>query len=151
MDADALTVALVAELLQHVAGKGRRVDDVVGRLRGVEHRESVVVARREADVARPAFADGRHPGLGVESGRIEASGELFVFAVVQVEVGHRPLALRQHGVEPPVEEDAETGVGELLPRGKVFRSRTVAGLGCGREREQRGAAQGAEMLHCLVR
>ena len=80
-----------------------------------------------------------------------ASGELFVFAVVQVEVGHRPLALRQHGVEPPVEEDAETGVGELLPRGKVFRSRTVAGLGCGREREQRGAAQGAEMLHCLVR
>lgn len=43
-----------------------------------------------------------------------------------VVVGHRPFALREHGVKPPVEEYAEPAVGELAARQEVFRGRAVA-------------------------
>ena len=137
VEADALAVALVRQLLHHVAGEGGRLDDVVGRLRRAEHREALVVARGEADVAGARLAEGRDPLARVEACGIEARGELLVLAVVEVGVGHVPLALPEHGVEPPMEEDAEAAVGELLPRGEVLGCGSVAGL-------RREAAQAAE-------
>lgn len=147
MYAQPLPVALFGQLLHHVAGEGRGIDDVVGRLSGVEHRESVVVARRDADVAGARLAECRYPRPGVEFRGVEPSGELLVLAVVEVEVGHGPFALPEHGIEPPVEEDAETAVGEGLACGKVFRCRHIARLGPGPGGEEERTAEEEEFFH----
>ena len=151
MDAQTLPAALFGQLLHHVASERRGVRDVVGRLRRAEHRESVVVARREADVAGSCLAEGRHPRLCVECRRTERPGELLVFVVVDVLVGHHPFALSEQGVETPVEEDAEPSIGESLPCGEVLGRRLVGGL-CGRVRgEQRGAAAKQQFFHGVFR
>ena len=39
------------QFFQHIALERRGVDDIVVRLLGAEHREPVVMARREADIS----------------------------------------------------------------------------------------------------
>ena len=147
--AQPLPVALFGQLAHDVAGEGRGLDDVVGRLRRAEHREAVVVARREADVARSGLAEGRDPRRGVEGGGVEGPGELLVFAVVDVEIGHHPLALTHQGVEPPVDEDAEAVVGEPGAGGEVLGSGHIARLCRSRHCEECGAAEQDEFFHGL--
>ena len=145
--AEPLPVALLGQFTHHVARKGRGLHDVVGRLGRAEHRESVVVARCEADVAGPRLAKCRNPFPGVEPCRVECSGELRIFVAVDVEVGHHPFALPEQGIETPVDEDSETGVGELPPCGDVFGSRHIPRLCCGAYGEQGGTAAEKEFFH----
>ena len=58
---DALPAALVGELLQRVALERRPVDDVVPRRLRREHREAIVVARRDRDVSHAGGLGERRP------------------------------------------------------------------------------------------
>ncbi len=115
----------VRQFLQHVAAEGGGVHDVIVRLAGRPHGESLVVARGEADVFRPRRLDGFDPFLRVEAGGIEARRQFGVFLVVQVLAVHHPFALRQHAVQPPMEEDAELVVLELFAGFQVLRRRHI--------------------------
>ena len=142
MQRQPLFVASVGQIGQHVVGVGRAVDDVVGGSGRLEHGEAVVVTRGECDILRPSILEGLHPFVGIELRRIEAVGQMAVFLIVDVAVVHHPFALSQHGVDAPMEEDAEFLVLKLLLRLLDFRGRLIAlcggsgqGKGC-RSREK---------------
>ena len=111
---EALLGAGLRELLERVAAERRRVDDVVVRLRGVEHGEAVVVARRDRDVARAGPLERLRPGAGVEVRRVELGGLRLVVRERHVRLAQVPLALAPDGVDAPVDEDAEAPLRERL-------------------------------------
>src|SRR6185312_15056772 len=70
--------------LYHVALVRGAVDDVVAVLRGMEHRETVVVLCGEHDELHARGLGQRHDGIGIELLRIEALGQYLVLGY-----GHR--------------------------------------------------------------
>ena len=122
---DVLAGALVGERLYNILFIRRGVHDVVIRLRGVPHREAVVVARREADVSCTRGFDGRDPLRGIEIMWIKRIGQLGVLLIIDIAVGHSPFARAEQRVEPPMKENAEFGILKLRPSPKVFGRRDI--------------------------
>lgn len=146
MKPDAMTLAGVGQLFEHVASKRGGVNDIVVRLPGLEHRETVVVTRGEADIACSGILDGLDPGIGVESRRVERPSRLRIFLVVEVGVVKIPFTLPEEAVNAPMQENAETVVGKGLPCCKILRGRGVrrcCGLGrhssCGGKKKSQQA------------
>ena len=80
-----------------------------------------MVARRDGDVACAGILEGANPFVGIELRRIEAAGKLSIFLIVDFPAILYPFALAEHGVDAPVNEDAELVVLELLARLEVLR------------------------------
>ena len=112
--------AAIGQFLQHVALKGRAVHDVVVACSRLEHGESVVVARGECDVFGTGRLESLHPLLCIELGGVESVGQMCVFLVVDGLFVHDPLAVANHGVDTPVDEDAEFIVLKILARFQDF-------------------------------
>src|SRR6185437_7962306 len=74
----------LGEHLHHIALVRGVVDDVVAVLRGMEHRETVVVLGGEHDELHARGLGQRHDGIGIELLRIEALGQYLVLGY-----GHR--------------------------------------------------------------
>ena len=125
MQTDALFVAFIGQFFQNIAFERGSVYNVIIGISGMEHRKTFVVTAGEADVFGPGCFDGGYPLGGIELGRIESSGQLGVFLVVQVLLGHGPFARGQHGIQPPMKENSESAVSEFLTGFQVFRSRDV--------------------------
>ena len=154
---DAGVVAGLGQLLERVALEGGGLDAPIG-LVGPEHAEAVVVFGGDDDVFHAGILGQAHPFLGVELHRVELAGELLVlgdghlgfleepFAVVGVAV---PLA-GGHGIDAPVNEQAEAGLAEpghaLVALGGRFGGLGNEGGGdegqCGQE--ERGFHRAAE-------
>src|SRR2546426_6122640 len=132
-------VAGVRELTQRVAPERRPVDDVVRRLRRLEHRKAVVMARRDRDVPDPGALGERHPGRGVELGRVESRREPFVVRHADLAVVHHPLARAELAVHAPVDEQAELRVAEPAAGGEP-----PAREGNARPRRPGGTAPGGQ-------
>lgn len=128
----------------------RGVHDVVIRLRGIPHRKTVVVARRETDVSCPRGFDGRDPLRRVEIVWIERVGQLGVLLIIDIAVGHRPFARAEHGVKSPVEENAEFGVLKRRPGLQVFRRRGIGRSRLLLEAVQQTAAQAATIQRFFI-
>ena len=117
---DALPRTLGGERLQRIAGVGRPVDDVVpGRLCR-EHREAVVMARRDRDVLRTGGLRDGDPFARVELHRVERRRQPFVRVDGHVRVLHHPLAFAELAVDAPVDEHPELRVAKPFARGGTF-------------------------------
>ena len=145
---DALAGTFVGKLFEDVPAERCGVDDVVVRLGGVPHRKTVVVARCDGDVFRSRPFDGRYPFFGVEVGGVECPCGFGIFSglgpIVEI-----PFALSEHAVDAPVDENAETVVGEPLACFKVFRRGGVGAL-CGaveRRCHQQGPGNSFQWFH----
>ena len=122
----ALLVAFVSQLFQHIPSERGCIDDIVRRLPGAEHRESVVMPGGEADVLCPGSLDGGNPLGGIEISRIECRsclGVLLVLYPVPIEI---PFALGEHAVDSPMEEDSELVPGEFRPGFEILPGRNIA-------------------------
>ena len=74
----------------------------------------------EADILCPRRFDGRHPLARIEARGLKASSQLGILFIIEVFIGHCPLARSQHRVEPPVQEDAKLSVLKVAARLKIF-------------------------------
>src|SRR2546421_12769566 len=116
---DALPVALIGELLEHVAMVRRAIYDVpIGAAR-VEHGEAVVMLTRDGDVAHPGRFRERDPLGGVELRRVEARSQRLVIGDRYLPYIHHPLAVTQHAIDAPVNEQPELRALKPTPRGQV--------------------------------
>ena len=145
---DALLVAGVGQHLQHVLPVGRAVHDVVVAHLRVEHREAVVVLRRDRDVPHARGLGHRHPRRRVVLDGVERRRHVpLVLRDREALLLHDPLALAGHGVDTPVDEEPEAGLPEPLARLQVLRPRRVALLrrsaGGEESRDQHGEGGGA--------
>ena len=94
----------------------RRIGDVVPVVDLCRpQRKAVVMARGNGDVPRPGALDHLHPFASIELRGTEPIHRLRIDRLVELARLKIPLALRVHCVEPPVDEHAETLLGELLP------------------------------------
>ncbi len=125
MELYALLVALIGELAQDVALERCGIDDIVVALVSVPHRESVVVACGECDVFRAGILYRFHPFGGVEIGGIESFGSLGILVGCDIVIVEIPLSLGEHAVYAPVDEYAESVVGEFLLCLLSFGSRDI--------------------------
>src|SRR5262249_6970616 len=89
------------------------IHDVVSRRLGGEHREAVVMARRDRDVPYAGALGERDPGVCVELYGIERRREPLVRGDGNGAVLHHPFALAELAVGAPVDE--ETGLGVAKP------------------------------------
>ena len=128
MQLDAVTLASVGEFLEHIALEGGGIDNVVVGDCALEHRESVVMARGDGDVAGARILDGSHPLVGVETRRIETGRQLGILIAVDTLVEHDPLAVGKHGIDTPVDKDTELVVLEFLAGAEVLLAGSVHGL-----------------------
>ena len=114
MDFQALPVAFVRKFLQDIPLEGGGVNYVEVGSGGIEHRKSVMMAGSDADVPGTCLLEGGHPFRRIEPGGVESPSELFVFIRLQALGLQYPLALPEHGVDAPVDEDTELFGGEFL-------------------------------------
>lgn len=147
MQPDTLLAASLRQFAQHIAAERGGIDDIVVGKSGIEHGESLVVARGEADVARARRLDRTHPLPRVEACGTEAARKLGVLLVIEVFVGHGPLAGSQHAVKAPMEEYPEAVVAERLARPQVVGRGNVSGLRMGGRSEAASAEQGKQSFH----
>ena len=124
----ALLVALVCQLLYHVASEGRGVNNVIVGIFCVEHREAVVVACGDAYIPRSCLLDGLNPFARVEARGVESRCGLGILVAVEPAAVEIPLALSEKAVDAPVEEYSELVVAKLFARLQVFGRRHVACL-----------------------
>ena len=111
----------LGELFHRIAGKRSGVDDVVVANGGVVHGEAVVMLGCENKVFRTGVLSELDPRTGVELDRVEPGGELFVVGDGNLVAEHDPFGdavdvptiplAGGNGVETPVDEHAEAGVG----------------------------------------
>ena len=92
--------------------------------------------------------------MGIEARGIEARRSLAVFGIGDAGILHIPFALGEHGIEAPVEENAETHVGKFLTRLEIFGSGHVfllrKGVGSRERKQRRGEQQtGEEVFHII--
>ena len=109
-----LPVAGIGEFLEDVAAEGAGVHYVIVGGGAVEHREPVVVAGGDGDVAGAGGLYLGYPPVRIEFGGIEAAGQLGVLLIGYLVDVHHPLSAGEHGIHSPVDEDAELVVAELL-------------------------------------
>ena len=114
MEGDALAMTLVGEFLENVTLEGSAVYNIIIAVLGLEHRETLVMTSGEADVLGTRRLDSADPLGSVKLSGVETFSELRILMIVQVLVGHSPLASGKHTVEPPVEEDTKAHVAEFL-------------------------------------
>ena len=107
MHIDALLVALIHQLLHDVSLKRSSLHDVEVGIAAVEHRETVVMTGREADVFGTGRLESRYPLSRIEVGGIEATGQLGILLPVEVPVVHHPFAIGHHAVDAIMEKDTE--------------------------------------------
>ena len=74
-----------------------------------------------------AFASATH-STGSNSDRIELRRQLLVVGDGDLAIVHHPLAVTEHAVDAPVDEQAEPRVLEPLARRQIRRGRAIAGL-----------------------
>ena len=113
-------LALVRQLAQWVAMKGRGVDDVERIGLGVEHGEAVVVLGGDDDVLHAGGLGQRHHIMRIEAGGLNLRRQSLVVGDRDRAVVHDPFADARNllavpraggnGVEAPVDEHAEAGV-----------------------------------------
>ena len=128
MQPDAVVGAGLGELADDVAPEGCGFYYVIRTGCRIEQRESVVMTGGDGDVSGSCGLDGCHPLVGIEVGGVEGLRELGVFVAVDVAIGHDPFAGSYHGVEPPMEKDAEFGVLKFGACGQVVGSGHIACL-----------------------
>ena len=73
-----------------------------------------MVTGGEADVLRSGGLDGRDPFLCVETCRVETSGSLAIFLLLESLI-QIPLSLGEHAVDSPVKKDSKTCIRKFLP------------------------------------
>ncbi len=129
VQAHILAVAGIGQLAHYIASEGCGIDDVVVGTVGIPHREALVVTRGKADVTRTGILDCIYPRIGIEAVGIERIGQFSIFAIVDVAVGHRPLARSEHRVESPVDEYAQLGITERLARLDILLRGNIIALG----------------------
>ena len=137
------------EFSQDVPAEGRGVHDVERGLRRLEHREAVVVAGGQRDVAGAGLLEGPGPLGGVEAGGIESRRRLAVGLRIQVAGGKIPFTLGVGAVDAPVQEDAQPVLGELFPGLQVPLGRDIRSLGASaarKERQRRSQGNESEMV-----
>ena len=108
------------------------VHDVVVGVGAVEDGEAVVVLRSDDDVLDARLLGQRGPFVGIEVDRIEIVGVVLVLLERDLEELAGPLLAADHGVDAPVDEQAELGLAEPL--------QAVGTLGLGRSGGRRGRA-----------
>ena len=127
---NSLFLTLVGQLFDDVAAERRRFHDIVIRILRIEHRETVVMTRRDCNVFCAGIFNGRHPGSGIEFRRIESGSEFRILFSVEFVQFERPFAVTEHTVDAPMDEDAEFVVLELFTVAQVLLRRHILVL-CG--------------------
>ena len=125
MQSDALLVALIRQFLHDVAAERSSIYNIIIRILGLEHRETLVMASGEADVLGTRSLDGSHPFGSIKLRRIETTSQLGILLIVQILVGHCPFAGGEHAVQSPMQEDTELIILELLARFQILRGRLI--------------------------
>ena len=112
MECQIILSTRLGQLCHDVLSIGR-MHDVIVALPRVPHREAVVVARSEGDVARTGLFENLGPGFGVEIMRIEGIGRLGILFSAERPVLQIPFSLCKSGIDAPMNEDAESIFGKL--------------------------------------
>ena len=120
MQFDAVALTGVGQFLEHVALEGGGIHNVVVAHLALEHRETVVVARSNRDVARSSILDGTHPLVGIKARGIEPRRQLGILVTVDALIVHHPLAVGQHRINTPVDKNAKFVVLKFLAGLEVF-------------------------------
>ena len=120
MQSDALLVTFVCQLLQDVALERCCIHDIIVRISSLEHRESLMMTGSKANILRSRRLDSRYPSSCIEPRRIKASCQFSILVVVQILVGHGPLARCQHAIQTPVQENTKLSILKRLARSHVL-------------------------------
>jgi hypothetical protein len=114
MQPHVLFPASFGQFLYHIALEWCGFDDVIiGKFR-VEHRKTVVMACREADIFGTSVLERLNPAVGVKVVWIKRVGNLLIFLSVEFASFQIPLALCEEAVDAPMQKDTESAVGKFL-------------------------------------
>ena len=97
----------IGQLLHHITFERSRFYNVIIRVLGIEHRESLVMTSSEANIFSSGSLDGCYPFVCIKLRRIESPGQFGILFIIQVIVCHRPLSGSEHGIESPMKEDSK--------------------------------------------
>ena len=97
-----LFMTFFCQFLQNIPAERCRLDDVVIRKPGIEHRKPLMMPGSKTNIFRSGRFYCSHPFSRIETGRIKSRSQLAVFHVVQVLVRHHPFSLSQHTIQPPM-------------------------------------------------
>ena len=128
---DALLAAFVGQRLQHVLVVRRALDDVVVAHLGIPHREAVVMLAGDRDVLHARGLHHATHSAALNFVGLKWGGKFLVLGNGDLLVVHHPLAVTEHAVDAPMDEQAETRLLEPGAGGQVARRRCVALLGGG--------------------
>ena len=114
-------MAFVRQHFQRIFAVRRPLHNIpIGHL-GVEHGETIMMARGDGDVLHPRRLGQRDPRFRVKLFRVEKFGQLVILLQLELTVMKYPLPVSQNAIHAPVNEHAKFVVLELLPRFQIFR------------------------------
>ena len=120
----------IGQLLHHITFERSRFYNVIIRVLGIEHRESLVMTSSEANIFSSGSLDGCYPFVCIKLRRIESPGQFGILFIIQVVVCHRPLSGSEHGIESPMKEDSKLIVLKFTPGFQVSLCRLILLLCC---------------------
>ena len=138
MQANPLLMTFIRQFFQYIPPERSGVHNIIIGITGMKHGKALVMPRSETNIFCSGSLDSCHPLGCIEPGRIKSARQFGIFFIIQVIIGHGPFSGCQHAVQPPMEENAEFAVPELLARLQVFCRRLIRLRPPGRaEREQK--------------
>ena len=90
-----------------------------------------MVTGRDRQIAGTRGLDSSDPLSGIELCGVEGACDLGILFMIEIGIGHIPLALTEDAIEPPVEEDPEATVAEFLACSEVLLRRLIVLLRMG--------------------
>ena len=121
-----LAMTLIGKHLYHILAIWSGIHNVIIAFFGLEHRKTLMMPRCETHILRTGILERIDPLLGIERMRIKCICKFLILGIVDIAVGHSPFARCEHGIKPPMDENAKFCVAKLLARSQIVGRRHIS-------------------------
>ena len=120
MQLNAVSLASFCQFLDDISLKWSAINRVIATCCCFKERETIVMTCGNGDILSPSSFNCAYPSIGIKLQRVESFGQLRIFLIVNVSVGHNPFGYTHHRVEPPMQKNSKLLVLKLFTCFKIF-------------------------------